>query len=137
MDILSPYQKQWWQVMLSYLMKCTMCIILLTKHQRLFSICCFLGLCKIIRILYSLINVINQFCVIFGIAFNVGSLNCCQTNYSPLWQYIIFLSYLVTIQNISKGTEIHCAVHYTRTSVFPHCIHDHLQKRVVQDHDFT
>lgn len=105
MDIPSPFQKQWWQVMLSYLMKYTMCIILLTKHQRLFSILCFLGLCKIIRILYSLINAINQFCIIFAIAFNVGSLNCCQTNSSPFSQYIILLSYLVTIQNISKGTE--------------------------------
>jgi len=76
-----------------------------------------------IRILYALINVINQFCVIFGLAFNVGSLNCCKTNSSP------FLKEL--------KVEVHCAVHYIRTSVFPQCIHDHLQKHVVQDNDFT
>jgi hypothetical protein len=43
-----------------------------------------------IRILSSLINVINQFCVTFGIALNVGSLNCCENYPSPFSQYNIF-----------------------------------------------
>jgi hypothetical protein len=72
-----------------------------------------------IRILYLLTNIVNQFCVIFGIVFNVGSLNCCKTNYSPFSQYSIFFNHIWLQFRIflkELKLEIRCAVHYVRTS---------------------